>query len=206
MELNQNIILYLSAYIISGIPFGLILAKLFGGVDIRKEGSGNIGATNVFRVLKQKDPKLAKKLSIITIFLDAIKGVVILAIAKALGADENVLWTIAVLSVIGHCFSPFLKFEGGKGVATSLGVFLFMLPIETIIAVATWFIAGKILKISSLSSLIGLFVFVISSFIIHPNIPGINTHAPILIIAFIVFYKHIPNIIRLLKREESRVV
>jgi glycerol-3-phosphate acyltransferase PlsY len=204
--MNLNIALYLSAYLISGIPFGLILAKVFGGVDIREAGSGNIGATNVLRVLKDKNPKLAKKLSIITVLLDALKGVVVLAIAKLLGADDNVLWTIAVLSVIGHCFSPFLKFEGGKGVATSLGVFMFMLPVETLIAVATWFIVGKVLKISSLSSLIGLLVFVLSSFIVHPKIPEINTHAPIIIIAFIVFYKHIPNIIRLIKREESRVV
>jgi len=204
--MNLNIALYLSAYLISGIPFGLILAKLFGGVDIRRAGSGNIGATNVLRVLKERDPKLAKKLSIITVLLDALKGVAVLSVAKLLGADDNVLWTIAVLSVIGHCFSPFLKFEGGKGVATSLGVFMFMLPIETIISIATWFIVGKVLKISSISSLIGLLVFVLSSFIIHQEIPEIDTHAPIIVIAFVVFYKHIPNIVRLLKREESRVV
>ncbi len=115
--MDLNIILYLSAYLISGIPFGLILAKIFGGVDIRRAGSGNIGATNVLRVLKDKDPDLAKKLSIITVILDAIKGVLVLIVAKMFGADDNILWTIAVLSVIGHCFSPFLKFEGGKGVA-----------------------------------------------------------------------------------------
>jgi glycerol-3-phosphate acyltransferase PlsY len=204
--MDLNIILYLSAYLISGIPFGLILAKIFGGVDIRRAGSGNIGATNVLRVLKDKDPDLAKKLSIITVILDAIKGVLVLIVAKMFGADDNILWTIAVLSVIGHCFSPFLKFEGGKGVATSMGVFMFMLPIETLIAVATWFIAGKVLKISSISSLIGLFAFIVSSYILHPKIPEIDTHAPIFIISFIVFYKHIPNIIRLLKREEGKVV
>jgi len=206
MVLNQNLILYMSAYFISAIPFGLILAKIFGGVDIRKAGSGNIGATNVLRVLKEKDPILAKKLSIATVILDALKGAIIILIAKALGANQGVLWTIGVLSVMGHCFSPFLKFEGGKGVATSLGVFLVMLPIETIIAVATWFIVGKILKISSLSSLIALGVFISSSYIIHPQLPEIGVHTPIWIIAFIVLYKHIPNIIRLLKREESRVV
>jgi len=206
MVLNQNIILYMSAYFISAIPFGLILAKVFGGVDIRKAGSGNIGATNVLRVLKEKDPILAKKLSIATLVLDALKGALIVLIAKALGANQGVLWTIAVLSVIGHCFSPFLKFEGGKGVATSLGVFLVMLPIETIIAVTVWFIVGKVLKISSISSLIALVVFIASSYIVHPKLPEIEVHTPIWIIAFIVLYKHIPNIIRLLKKEESRVV
>jgi len=196
----------MSAYFISGIPFGLILAKIFGGVDIREAGSGNIGATNVLRVLKEKDPKLAKKLSIITVALDALKGAIIILIAKALGANQGVLWTIAVLSVIGHCFSPFLKFEGGKGVATSLGVFLVMLPVETLIAVVTWFVVGKVLKISSLSSLVALAVFIASSYIIHPKLPEIEVHTPIWIIAFIVLYKHIPNIIRLIKKEESRVV
>ncbi len=204
--MNINIILYLTAYIIAGIPFGFILAKVFTGVDIRKEGSGNIGTTNVLRVLKEKAPDMAKKLTIATFILDISKGIVVLSIAKLLGADDNVLWTMAVLSVIGHCFSPFLGFEGGKGVATGFGVLLFMLPVEATIAILIWFISGRVLKVSSLSSLIGLSAFIISSYIIHPDIPVIHTHAPIWIVAFIIFYKHIPNIIRLFKREESKVV
>ncbi len=202
----MNIILYITAYIVAGIPFGFILAKVFAGVDIRKEGSGNIGTTNVLRVLKDKAPNMAKKLTIATFILDISKGIIVLAIAKLLGADDNVLWTMALLSVIGHCFSPFLGFEGGKGVATGFGVLLFMLPIEAIISIIAWFISGKVLKVSSLSSLIGLSIFIISSYIIHPDIPIIHTHAPIWIISFIIFYKHIPNIIRLLKREEAKVV
>jgi glycerol-3-phosphate acyltransferase PlsY len=204
--MNLNIFLYLMAYIVSAIPFGFILAKVFAGVDVRKEGSGNIGATNVLRVVKAKDPKLAKKLTIATFALDALKGATMLLIAKALGADDNVLWTMAVLSVMGHCFSPFLKFEGGKGVATGFGVLLVMLPIEALIAIGVWFISGKVLKISSLSSLIGLAFLILASYIIHPTIPEIYTHAPIWIIAFIIFYKHIPNIIRLIKKEEEKVV
>jgi len=204
--MDLNIILYLTAYLIAGVPFGFILAKAFAGVDVRKEGSGNIGATNVLRVLKDKAPHLAKKLTISTFALDATKGVIVMLIAKALGADDNILWTLAVLSVLGHCFSPFLGFEGGKGVATGFGVLLLMLPIEAIIAMAVWFIAGKVLKISSLSSLIGLGALIISSYIIHPHIPTIDTHAPIWIISFIIFYKHIPNIVRLFKKEEAQVV
>ncbi len=204
--MRMNIILYITAYIVAGIPFGFILAKVFAGVDIRKEGSGNIGTTNVLRVLKDKAPNMAKKLTIATFILDISKGIIVLAIAKLLGADDNVLWTMALLSVIGHCFSPFLGFEGGKGVATGFGVLLFMLPIEAIISIIAWFISGKVLKVSSLSSLIGLSIFIISSYIIHPDIPIIHTHAPIWIISFIIFYKHIPNIIRLLKREEAKVV
>lgn len=204
--LNQNILLYLSAYLIAAIPFGFLLAKFFAGVDVRKEGSGNIGATNVLRVLKEKAPDKAKKLTIITFALDALKGAVILLIAMFLGAEDAVLWAIAVLSVLGHCYSPFLGFEGGKGVATGFGVLLIMQPIPSIIAVAVWFIAGKVLKISSLSSLIGLTALIVASYIIYPDVPEIHTHSPIWIIAFVIFYKHVPNIMRLIKKEESQVI
>jgi glycerol-3-phosphate acyltransferase PlsY len=203
--LNQNIILYLAAYLISGIPFGYLLAKHYAGVDIKESGSGNIGATNVIRVVKEKDPKLAKKLGAVTFFLDAIKGVVIILVAKMLGAPESVLWTIAVLAVIGHCFSLFLGFEGGKGVATGFGVLLVMMPIPALIAIAVWLVAAKGLKISSLSSLIGLAALLIASYVMYPEVPGIGSHAPIWIIAFIVFYKHIPNIVRMVKKEEGKV-
>jgi len=204
--LNQNVLLYLTAYLLAAVPFGFILAKLFAGVDVRKEGSGNIGATNVLRVLKEKAPHLAKKLTITTFILDATKGAIILLIAKALGAEPSALWLIAVLSVLGHCYSPFLGFEGGKGVATGFGVLLVLLPIPSLIAIAVWLIAGKLLKISSLSSLIGLAALIIASYILYPDIEGIHTHTPIWIISFIIFYKHIPNIVRLLKKEETKVI
>jgi glycerol-3-phosphate acyltransferase PlsY len=132
--MNINIVLYLAAYLIAGIPFGYLLAKKFAGVNIKNEGSGNIGATNVLRVVKEKDPKLAKKLGAITLFLDAIKGVLVILVAKMLGVPESIQWTIAVLAVVGHCFSAFLFFEGGKGVATGFGVLLVMMPIPAIIA------------------------------------------------------------------------
>jgi glycerol-3-phosphate acyltransferase PlsY len=204
--MDLNIMLYLSAYLLAAIPFGFILAKVFANIDVRQEGSGNIGATNVLRVLTEKAPHLANKLTIATFVLDATKGMIVILIAMALGVDDGVLWTIAVLSVMGHCFSPFLGFEGGKGVATGFGVLLVMLPIESIIAIVVWGIAGKTLKISSLSSLIGLTALLIASYIIHPDMPVIHAHAPVWIIAFIIFYKHIPNIVRLFKREEARVV
>ncbi len=204
--MDLTIPFYLFAYLLAAVPFGFILAKVFAGIDVRKEGSGNIGATNVLRVLKQKAPHLAKKLTIVTFLLDATKGMVVILLAKALGADDGILWTLAVLSVLGHCFSPFLLFDGGKGVATGFGVLLVMLPVESIIAIAVWFIAGKLLKISSLSSLIGLSALLISSYIIHPDMPEIHSHAPVWIIAFIIFYKHIPNIVRLINKEEQQVI
>ncbi|HQR74335.1 MAG TPA: glycerol-3-phosphate 1-O-acyltransferase PlsY [Sulfurovum sp.] len=203
--LNQNILLYLAAYIIAGIPFGYLLAKKYAGVNIKESGSGNIGATNVLRVVKEKDAKLAKKLGAVTLFLDAIKGVLVIVVAKVLGTPESVLWTIAVLAVVGHCFSVFLSFEGGKGVATGFGVLAVMMPLPALVAIIVWLIAAKGLKISSLSSLIGLLAFIITSYVLYPEVPGIGSHAPIWIIALIIFYKHIPNIVRLFKKEEGTV-
>jgi len=203
---NINIQFYILSYLIGGIPFGLLIAKLFTGKDIRESGSGSIGATNVLRVLKETNPSLAKKLAITTVVLDALKGIILLIVAKFIGLSIETLWAIAIFSVIGHCYSPYLKFEGGKGVATGAGVLLVMLPIETLIAFATWFLVGKVLKISSLSSLLALSALILSSFIIHPDIEGIKTHAPIFIIAFVIVYKHIPNIIRLFQGKESKVI
>ena len=203
---NQNILLYLAAYLISGIPFGYLLAKQFAGVDIKQAGSGNIGATNVLRVVKEKDPRLAKKLGAATLFLDAIKGMLVIFVAMMLDAPQSTLWTIAVLAVVGHCFSAFLGFEGGKGVATGFGVLLVLMPIPSLIAIVVWLGASKGLKISSLSSLIGLTALLIASYILYPEVPGIGSHAPIWIIAIIIFYKHIPNIVRLVNKEETKVV
>ncbi len=203
---NINIDFYLLAYFIGGIPFGLILAKKFGGVNITQSGSGSIGATNVLRVLKQKNPSLAKKLSIATLLLDAFKGLAVLILGSLVGVSTQTLWAIAVLAVIGHCFSPFLKFEGGKGVATGVGVMLYMLPIETIIAVLVWAAAAKTIKISSVSSLLAVTTLTVASFIVHPDMPIIHTHAPVLMIFFIIVYKHIPNIIGLFQGKEKKVV
>ena len=203
---NQNILLYLATYLVSGIPFGYLLAKQFAGVDIKEAGSGNIGATNVLRVVKEKDPKLARKLGAITLFLDAAKGIIMLLIAMMLGAGDDILWTVAVLAVIGHCFSPFLMFEGGKGVATGFGVLAVMMPLAALVTIVVWGIASKTIKISSLSSLIALATFIVASYLIYPDVPGIHSHSPVWVISLIIFYKHIPNIVRLFKKEEGAVV
>ena len=199
---NTNVQFFIAAYLVGGIPFGLLLAKKFAGVDIKASGSGSIGATNVLRVVKETDPALAKKLGIATLALDAIKGVAVLAVAYFAGMSEATLWAIAVLAVIGHCFSPYLNFEGGKGIATGMGVMMFMLPLETLIALIVWGVLAKTLKISSVSSLTGVAALLVSSFIIHPEM----AHAPVVFIVFILYYKHIPNIIRVFKGEEKRVI
>lgn len=199
---NTNVQFFIAAYLIGGIPFGLLLAKKFAGVDVKQSGSGSIGATNVLRVVKESNPALAKKLGIATLALDAIKGVAVLLVAYFVGVSEATLWAIGVLAVIGHCFSPYLNFEGGKGIATGMGVMMFMLPYETLIALGVWAVLAKTVRISSISSLTAVLALLVSSFYIHPEMP----HAPVAFIVFILFYKHIPNIIRLFRGEEKRVV
>ena len=201
---NPNILFYIAAYLIGSIPFGLILAKKYAGVNVQESGSKSIGATNVLRVVKQTNPALAKKLGIATVLLDAIKGAAVILVAMAMGMSIETLWAIAVLSVLGHCYSAYLGFEGGKGVATGLGVFLVLIPIPTIIGAIVWGFCAKVLKISSISSLLGLVGVVISAIILNDGL-GVDSNAPMYIITFIIFYKHIPNIVRLVKGEEGKV-
>ncbi len=202
---NSNILFYIVAYLVGSIPFGLLLAKQFANVDIKQSGSKSIGATNVLRVVKQTDPALAKKLGLATVILDALKGAVVIIIAMSFSMSSETLWAIAVLSVLGHCYSIYLNFEGGKGVATALGVFLILIPIPTIIGAIIWGFCAKVLKISSLSSLLGLVGVVFGAIVLNNGL-NIGSNAPMYFIAFIIVYKHIPNIIRLIKGNESKVV
>ena len=201
---NTNIQFYIAAYLIGSIPFGLILAKQFAGINIKEEGSKSIGATNVLRVVKQSNPALAKKLGIATVLLDALKGMVVLFAAMSAGVSTETLWAVAVLSILGHCYSIYLGLEGGKGVATGLGVLLVLIPIPTIIGTAVWAFLVKVLKVSSISSLLGLIALLIAALFLSDSL-GVGSYSPLYIITFIIFYKHIPNIIRLIKGEEGKV-
>ncbi|ARJ57202.1 glycerol-3-phosphate 1-O-acyltransferase PlsY [Campylobacter cuniculorum] len=202
----ENLIIYALAYLLGAIPFGLILAQVFAKVDIKNQGSKSIGATNVLRVVKKSNPKLAKKLAIATIILDFTKATLPLLVLKNLGYDFNLLWSVAVLIVFGHCFSIYLLLEGGKGIATTAGAMIVLLPLEILTAFIVWLVIGKIFKISSLASLGALLALLISSFVFDYDMQGINTHAPLFIIAFIIFYKHLPNIKRLIFKEECKVI
>jgi glycerol-3-phosphate acyltransferase PlsY len=201
---NSNILFYIAAYLIGSIPFGVVIAKKYAGVNVQEGGSKSIGATNVLRVVKEKDPALAKKLGLATVILDALKGTVVILVAMMMGMSTETLWAIAVLAVLGHCYSAYLGFEGGKGVATGLGVFLVLIPIPTLIGAAVWGICAKVLKISSVSSLLGLVGVVISAIVLEDGL-GVGSNAPMYIITFIIFYKHIPNIVRLIQGEEKKV-
>jgi len=201
---NTNVVFLAIAYMVGSIPFGLILAKQFAGVNVQESGSKSIGATNVLRVVKQTNPSLAKKLGAATVILDALKGAVVVMIGMAYGLSDSTLWGIAVLSVVGHCYSIFLGLEGGKGVATGLGVFLVLIPIPALIGAVVWGFSAKVLKISSVSSLIGL-VAVVIAVIYMQNGLTVDSNAPVYIITFVIFYKHIPNIIRLFTGKEQKV-
>jgi acyl phosphate:glycerol-3-phosphate acyltransferase len=202
---NTNILFFLAAYLIGSIPFGSILAKTFAGVDITTAGSKSIGATNVLRVVKETNPKLAKKLGIATVLLDALKGALVLLFALYYGVSDSTLWGIAILAVLGHCYSIYLGLEGGKGVATGLGVYLVLIPIPTLIGAVVWILCAKVLKISSLSSLLGLIAVIISATFLNNGL-NVGSNVPMYLIAFIIIYKHIPNILRIIKGEEKRVI
>ncbi|EAJ0879478.1 glycerol-3-phosphate 1-O-acyltransferase PlsY [Campylobacter upsaliensis] len=202
----ENLTIYALAYLLGSVPFGLILARVFAKVDIKNQGSKSIGATNVLRVVKEANPNLAKKLAIATIILDFAKAFIPLMVLKFLNYDLNLLWSVAVLTIFGHCFSLYLFFEGGKGIATGAGAMAVLLPLEVLSAFVLWLVVGKVFKISSLASLMGLLTFITTSFVFNYNMPVIDTHAPVFIIAFIILYKHLPNIKRLLFKEECKVI
>lgn len=210
-----NLWFYLLAFFVGGIPFGVMLTKVLYGIDLRKIGSGSIGATNVYRALKEHDPKRAKLISIATLILDAIKGTLIIALAKAVGLPYGAQWFMAILAVLGHCYSPYLGFHGGKGVSTAIGSVILLMPIEGALGLVVWAVVGKVFKVSSLSSLTGVLSGVVLTFVIPHLLPlppsiditaQINSHTPIVLIGLIILYTHIPNIMRLFKGQESKVL
>ena len=212
---SVNIIFYIAAYLVGGIPFGVMLTKIFYKIDLQKVGSGSIGATNVYRALKEIDPKNAKFFSIATLILDAIKGLFIVLVAKLFGLPYGAQWMIAILSIIGHCYSPYLGFKGGKGVSTAIGSVILLIPIEGILGLVVWGVVGKVFKVSSLSSLLGVLSGIVLTFVVPYVLPipdcinvvkQINSHAPLIIIGAIIIYTHIPNIVRLFKGQESKVL
>ena len=211
---NINSLFYIVGYLMGGIPFGLLLTKIFYGIDVRSVGSGSIGATNVYRAVKEINPKSAKVFAACTILLDATKGTIVVLVAKMFGLSFEAQWLIAILCIIGHCYSPFLGFSGGKGVATTIGSVILLMPIEGLCGLVVWAFVGKVLKISSLSSLLGVFTGLSLTFVIPYvfDLPAcidinaqINSHIPVVLIGLFILYTHIPNIKRLLRGEEKKI-
>jgi glycerol-3-phosphate acyltransferase PlsY len=183
-----------AAYLIGSIPFGVIIAR-FHNVNLREQGSGNIGATNALRVM-------GKKAAIITLLGDTFKGTAAVYLAMRFGGYETALLAAAA-AVIGHDFTVFTGFKGGKGVATSFGVLLALEPFIALAAIVVWIATVAIFRISSLGALV--------SFAAVPFIVLLNKQSgrPLLILTVfltcLIFFKHMENIIRLLKGEESRI-
>lgn len=185
-------------YLYGSIPFGFILTKMAGGGDIRTIGSGNIGATNVLRTGR-------KSLAAATLILDAAKGafsifIVSLFLSKAVLADAY-LGLAGVSAVIGHCYPVWLKFSGGKGVATGLAVVTMLSPISGILFIATWILVAYIMKYSSLAALTAFASSSISALILENN----EISIAIIVITLLAFFRHTENIKRLLSGEESRI-
>lgn len=210
---NINVIFYLVAYLVGAIPFGYIIVRWGYKIDLLNIGSGSIGATNVYRALKDITPR-AKNLSILTILLDSTKGLLVVLCAKMVGLSFETQWAVAILSVLGHCFSPYLGFNGGKGVATTIGSVILLVPFEGAVGLLAWFIIGKVFKVSSLSSLIGVSVGILTTFITpYIGLPDnisimaqVGTHTPLIILLVLIIYTHIPNIMRLIRREEGKIL
>ena len=154
----EKIVLFIFSYIYGSIPFGLILVRVIKGVDIRKIGSGNIGATNVSRVL-------GLKLGLVSGVLDISKGFIPVIIGKYLGLSTAELFFAGLLGVVGHDFSIFLSFKGGKGVASTLGFILALNPLVILIEIVPFFVTFFITRIVSLSSIIAL-IFLPFAFLI----------------------------------------
>ena len=191
-------LIYLSfAYLIGSIPFGLIVTKIFTGKNITKEGSGNIGATNVFRIV-------SKKIGAMVLLLDALKPVMALILISNYDYIffDNYKTAIIFFSVIGHIYPIWLKFKGGKGVATLFGGFLFISPYPAILSIMTWVLIVKVTKLSSLGALVSIFILTIANFIF---IDGGFNKSLILILMIIIYYKHKDNIKRLINKSENKI-
>lgn len=210
---NINVIFYICAYLAGSIPIGAILVKVFANKNILQIGSKSTGATNVYRAFVDISPSKAKFFSLLTLILDAIKGFIVVLIAKFYGLSFDTQYAIAIFAILGHCYSPFLGFNGGKGVSTAIGSVILLIPIEGILGLLVWGFVGKVLKISSLSSLLGVLSGIILTFIIPHlfSLPAsinineqIHTHAPLIIIGVIILNTHTENIKRLFLRQEKQ--
>ena len=185
---------FIVGYLLGSIPFGLVFTKLSGGPDIRSIGSGNIGATNVLRTG-------SKKLAAATLAGDMLKGTAaVLLAAHFISLDAALIAGLGAF--LGHLFPVWLKFKGGKGVATTLGMLLALAPTVGAAACAVWLVTAAIFRYSSLAALVAVFATPALAHIIYadPNLTGVCA-----IITVLVWFKHRANIQRLVKGEEPKI-
>ena len=185
---------FLAGYLLGSIPFGIVLTRLFGHGDLRQIGSGNIGATNVLRTGR-------KDLAAATLVLDAGKGAVAVLIAGWLYGPDIALMA-AYGSILGHLFPVWLKFRGGKGVATTLGVHIAIAWPMGLACCAVWLATAGATRFSSLSALISMASAPVwARYLVH----DVQLAQFAAIVAVIVWLKHHDNIRRLIKGEESKI-
>lgn len=186
------------AYILGSIPFGIIIGKHFKGIDIRDVGSGNIGTANAYRAL-------GPLYGTLVLLGDVLKGSCSCFIASILVCDPFKPYAVVlagIISIIGHNNSVFLKFKGGKGIATSLGVIVFLNWKISLICIGIWVLTIAITKYSSLGSLLGIITLPILMYLFkEPLIYVIFS----IVAAIFAIYKHKANIKRLLKGEELKI-
>jgi len=189
------------AYLLGSIPFGYLLVLLFRKEDVRDTGSGNIGATNVAR-------SGGKGLGFLTLFLDALKGYIAVLIAMHLAPSSvhgpsTLAIAAAVAAVLGHVFPIWLKFRGGKGIATALGVFIALVPMVALAAVVLFALVVATTRLVSLGSILAAISIPLFALLLVPN------RSPALLIgltciSLVSIIKHRANIVRLLHGKESR--
>ena len=180
-------------YGLGSVPFGLIWARIMGLGNLRKIGSGNIGATNVLRT----GNKMAAAL---TLLFDGGKGVIAVLVAQSL-AGEAAAQTTGISALLGHCYPVWLKFEGGKGMATFLGVILALSPMVGLACFATWLATAIVTRVSSLSALISA----ASAILWNPLFTQQNFTGLSITLAVLVFWRHRSNIGRLFEGTEPKI-
>jgi glycerol-3-phosphate acyltransferase PlsY len=191
-------------YLLGSVPSGWLVMKVYRNQDLRKLGSGNIGAANVFRAGGPGAFTL-------TLIADGLKGFIPVMLGIALGLDEIALAAIGLAAVIGHTWPLFLGFRGGKGVATSGGVLLALAPVALVLAGLTWFLVIRITKVASLASLCAVAVGFVSLIVLH--LIGWQAWRPVgwsviglgVLLAALVFFRHRSNIERLARGRELKI-
>lgn len=204
------------SYLVGSIPTSIIVAKLAKGIDIREHGSGNAGGTNVMRVLGWKH-------GVFVILLDALKGVLaVVVIARfhygsmpfqnATPFDDFTLVQIiaGISAVIGHIWTVFAGFKGGKGIATALGMLLMIATVDMLVAIGVFVIVVSISKYVSLGSILGAIAvpvtLIVRENIFNVNIPSYNTLLPFVIaLVMLVVFTHRKNVVRLINGSENKV-
>jgi glycerol-3-phosphate acyltransferase PlsY len=193
--MTKIIFLIAVAFVLGSIPFGIITAKA-KGIDLKKVGSGNIGATNVLR-------SLGKWPAILTLLGDILKGTLAVAIGKYAGVEPIFEGFIGMSAILGHNFSIFLGFRGGKGVATSIGVLLFYVPYGALLTVIIWAVVVLFTKYSSLGAIVSFTLLPLNVLLIHSQ-DTTKFFVSLLISVFIII-RHQDNIRRLMKGTERKI-